>query len=524
MPRRSILGAFSLPAITLLAACGGPVGNRSDDPSAVTVLYDADERLFGPALPGESQFLMFLSLAGHDEAGNVVGRLARSWEHSPDFRRWIFHLRPDVLWHDGRPFTADDIRFSIELMAHPELRIHPASSDLDSMRVHDDTTLAFHFRQPFNAVDTWTVYWPRHHLEDLDPKAFYEWEFWTQPVGNGPYRYVRHVPKTMVELSANPDFYAGKPAIERVRIKFGAELGLAELLSGNVDVLTRVNSADLSKLGREEQFKVYRHLWPEMPWFFAVFWNHETPALGDPEVRMALTHAIDRRELMRLLNLPEEYRITDVPFTGRQYRRGEIPAPLAYDTAQAVALLEQKGWLRAGKDSVRQRNGQALEFTTLLGSGGVEEQAAVFVQESLRRIGVDMRIQPLDFGALAGSIRSGEYDAFFLPYFNHVEGHLGYLSGNEYQRPTDLWTPAVLGYENAEVTRLLVSIQATVDTAAIDSMYLELAPLILADLPVTYLFPMDETAVVRRNIRGLRSPYRANPIQYMEALWLEEGR
>ena len=72
-----------------------------------------------------------------------------------------------------------------------------------------------------NVPSDWTIFLPRHLLEDLDPGAFYDWDFWTHPVGNGPYRYVRHVPKTMIAFEANPDYFLGQPKIERVVLKFG---------------------------------------------------------------------------------------------------------------------------------------------------------------------------------------------------------------------------------------------------------------------------------------------------------------
>jgi ABC-type transport system substrate-binding protein len=64
----------------------------------------------------------------------------------------------------------------------------------------------------------WDVYFPRHLLEDLDPAEFFLWEFWTQPVGNGPYRYVNHDPETHIEFEANPDYYEGEPTIKRLII------------------------------------------------------------------------------------------------------------------------------------------------------------------------------------------------------------------------------------------------------------------------------------------------------------------
>ncbi len=205
---------------------------------------------------------MFLPLVTRDQSGQVQPRLAQRWQHSNDYREWTFHLRQDVRWHDGIPVTAHDIKFTLELFAHPDVLYDGIWRGIKSITVPDDWTLRITYTRPTDALYTWTVYYPRHLLKDLEPKEFYDWEFWTHPVGNGPYRYVRHVPKTMIELEANPDFYKGKAKIDRVVLKFGGGTALTELLSGNVDAITSVNRANISKLAGDPRFRVYDHGYP----------------------------------------------------------------------------------------------------------------------------------------------------------------------------------------------------------------------------------------------------------------------
>ncbi len=230
--------------------CGRDNERTPSNKSTITVLYPYDERVLGPYWEMPAKFLMFLPLVTEDSLGRPwVARLAERWEHSPDFRLWTFHLRRDVRWHDGVPVTAHDIKFSLGLFANPNILFDNLWHEIESFTVLDDFTFKMTFKKPVDALDSWMVYYPKHLLEELDPKEFWKWEFWTQPVGNGPYRYVRHVPKTMVELEANADFYGGKPKIDRVVLKLGGSAPLVELMSGNVDALTFINRADLPKLG-----------------------------------------------------------------------------------------------------------------------------------------------------------------------------------------------------------------------------------------------------------------------------------
>jgi peptide/nickel transport system substrate-binding protein len=163
--------------------------------------------------------------------------LAERWEHSPDYREWIVHLRRNIRWHDGAPVTAHDIKFTIDLWKHPDV-LYYAGAPYESVTVLDNHTVRLVYNGPgahhSALLGGWDVFYPKHLLEDLDPKEFTSWKFWTEPVGNGPYRYVRHVPRTMIELEANPDHYKGKPKIERLVIVGGDQQEIR--FSGTIEI------------------------------------------------------------------------------------------------------------------------------------------------------------------------------------------------------------------------------------------------------------------------------------------------
>ncbi len=438
------------------------------------------------------------------ENGELEGKLVESWESSADYHEVTYHLRTNVRWHDGVPVTAHDIKFSMELMTHPEV-LEEGPGFFGSITVLDDWTLRL--RDGHGGTDE--VFWPKHLLEHLDPKEFYEWEFWTHPVGNGPYRFVRYLPETMMEFEANPDYYKGEPKIERVVLKFAAEAGLTELLSGNVDAITEINSAQIPKLAADPRFRAYHSF---AGWWMqeAIYWQNDHPLFLDARVRRALTQAINRRELLRVVNMSETTPIIDGPYTLRQLRHGELPDPLPYDPVRARALFEAAGWRDPDGDGVRELEGKEFHFTALVGSFPPHNQEmAVYIQDQLRRVGVQMDIQPMDFGAVRGRIAAGEFEAamtsFTLPSGWH---HLG-------EGPP-------LGYENAEVVNLKDQAELTVDPDAKDRVYQELMEIFRADMPVTVLFPRMRTTVAHRRIQGLSSPWRADPVRYMDDLWLED--
>ncbi len=512
------------------AGCGRRGDQARAKQSTITVLNEGDEWVLGPEWDNPPKFLVFLPLVTRNAKGELEGRLAQSWQHSPDYRTWTVHLRNDVRWHDGVPVTAHDVKFTMDLLMNAGvLWVLPGAY---AVTVLDDRTytITYHrrhlgIRSP--ADDDYTVYFPKHLLEKLDPKQFTSWEFWTHPVGNGPYRYLRHVPKTMVEFEANPDYYRGKPKIERVVLKFGDPSGpggVTELLSGNVDVVRDINPMHVLKLRGDPRFRVYEAISQGNDvYVLALLWNQRHPPFRDPKVRRALTLAINRRELHQVLNLPEGFPIFDVPFTERQFRRAELPEPLPYDPELAKRLLDGAGWRDQKGEGLRQRGGRPFRFTALATPYHGGDKAAIYIQAGLRRVGIQMDVTVLEWEAMYGRVRAGEFEAAMpvMPlesirlFFGEAEiGDVGKFYGVPQRSP--------IGYANPRVTALLKELRVTFNPDEEDRIYHALWAIFQADLPVTFLNPEVNTTVLHRRVRGLSSPWRADPVWHMEDVWLED--
>lgn len=484
----------------VLSGCGG----GGDDPaysrgSTVVVAYP-----FETVIDETAEYLVFLTLVSLDENGELEGRLARSWEYSPDYREVTYHLRTNIRWHDGVPVTAHDIKFSMDLLTHPDV-LEESPGFFGTVTVVDDSTLTL---RDGNA-GTDEVYYPKHLLEDLEPKNFYNWDFWNEPVGNGPYRFVRYVPQTLMEFEANPDFYDGKPEIERVVLKFVGEAGLTELLSGNVDAITTTNPAQIPKLASDPRFRAYHSLavyWVQR----ALYWRNDHVLFRDPDVRRALTLAINREELLGVISLPQNIPIVDAPYTLTQLRRDQLPEPFPYDPARARALLDAAGWRDRTAVGVRERDGREFRFTVLVGSLPENIEIAVYIQDQFRRVGVVMDIRTLPNLNVFARIEEGNFEAALSAFT------IGFLQrfhfGERYP----------LGYENAELVALADQRDSNWDPETDDRIYRRLAEIFRADVPVTFLFPHVNTTLAHRRLRGLSSPWRADPIMIMEDLWLED--
>jgi peptide/nickel transport system substrate-binding protein len=216
--------------------------------------------------------------------------------------------------------------------------------------------------------------------------------------------------------------------------------------------------------------------------------------------------------------MPLDLPLLDGPFTPDQYRRGELPEARAFDPARARALLDSAGWRDDDGDGVRERDGRPFRFTALVRTFSSEnvpgsEPVAVYVQSRLRRVGVAMELQPLDPAVVTGRLESGDFEAVFswlrvyetswLQRFRFGEG-------------------APIGYRNPRVVELIDLARHTWVPEEEDRIYGELMEIFRADMPVTFLYPPVGLTVAHRRLRGLSTPWRYEPVEHMEELWVEE--
>ncbi len=297
--RRSVVVAFPVEPPTIEPSMGAGLGNR--EISAMTsaflaILAPGDEPL--PYLAEELPSL---------EKG--------TWRVLPDGQmETTYRLRSQATWHDGHPLTADDFVFGRQLHLDPELPIRFAELDrrIREMRAVDDTTLYILWREPFFRAGAVTGPYlaplPRHALGDLASngrEAFVNGPHWREGfLGAGPYRIERWEPGVELELRAHDGFVLGRPAIDRIVLKFIADVNvvLANLLSGAVDVgiSGRLNMAQTTTL-EQSGWGGRTEYWPGIPRFLEFQtrdWGDLRSEVLNVRVRRAAAHAIDRQAIV----------------------------------------------------------------------------------------------------------------------------------------------------------------------------------------------------------------------------------
>jgi len=420
---------LTLVAAMLLAACAKAPAGRAADPTVIIATTGDADFLLPPVTTETSGInvsdLLFCRLAELTAALNTVDDsgfrpvLARSWEH-PDSLTIVFHLDPRARWQDGVPVTAADVAYTFGVYRNPVVNapLAPFLAAIASVTARDSLTVAFRFRrwypeQLYDATYHMRIL-PRHLLDTIPAARLATAPFARAPVGDGPYRFVRWLAGSEIDLAADTTWFLGRPGLARLVWRVTPELATAvsELLAGEADAMEVIPARGL--LERVRQSTNVRLVPYPSPFYAAIVFNLRRPPFADRDLRRALAMAADRQTIVQSVFGP--FAEVAVGATSRmQWIWSDSIRQLPFDTAAAARALDQRGWRRSGPDGRRARGGTPLRFTLLVPtSSQVRQQAAVILQDELKRIGVDMQIQPLEFTVMEQRTQAGDFDAAFV--------------------------------------------------------------------------------------------------------------
>lgn len=358
---------------------------------------------------------------------NTVGdrgftpRLARSWQWSADSMSIAFSIDPRARWHDGRPVTANDVRFSFDLHKNPKAAAVQLSllADIDSVAVRDSGTAVVWFKrrtpEQFYSF-TYNVFpVPEHLLRDVAPEALLTSPAVTNPVGNGRFRLGRVEPGVRTEIVADTGNYRGRPKLDRIVITTvaDAEAAMTQLLAGQGDFVDFVPPDAQSKVDSAPQLKLVPY--PGLQNVYLGFNFKDSrggarphPLFGDRRVRLAIAMGLDRSAMLQNV-----YGARGILGTGPSARAfGDTTVVLPpFDRTRAAALLDSAGW-RVGVNGMRAKGGQPLTFKLAVPSSSAPRiRYAVLIQEQLRELGIRVALDQMDFNAFMDRGIRGLYDA-----------------------------------------------------------------------------------------------------------------
>ncbi len=370
---------------------------------------------------------VFDNLADIGPALNTVGdagftpRLSDRWRWASDSMSVSFHINPLARWHDGVPVTAEDVRYTFQLVKDPSLASPLASNldNIDSVSVIDSLTARvwFHQRTPdafFKAASP-VVILPMHLLNKTPAASLRESPFARAPVGSGRFRFAAWDHGARIVLHADSTNYRGRPNPDRVIWLVAADYPAAAVrfLGGDADFLDNVKPEYVSQVKAKGGEVVVS---PGSLDYGYVAFNLRNasnsgphPVFGDRETRRALVMAIDRPTMVRsvfdTLGL-----VAHGPAT-RILATSDTTIGIPYDPERASRTLDSLGW-RRGAGGMRSRRKTPLAFSLLVpSSSAIRMKIAVMLQEQWRKAGANVRIEPLELNAFGSRMDSRKFES-----------------------------------------------------------------------------------------------------------------
>jgi peptide/nickel transport system substrate-binding protein len=326
-----------------------------------------------------------------------------------------WRLRPGVAWHDGKPFTSADVKFTVEALNDPSY--NPESTDgfdrIASVETPDPLTAIVHYREVYApyAIQFVRGCFPAHVLagRDIDRATDYN----RNPLGTGPYRVAEWRTGEYILLERAPNYWrgGGMPRIKRLLFKFLANTNtrINQLRSGEAHVAALVPWDKLREVQQVPGLVVHRMM--GNAYEHITLSQKNVPAFGDVRVRRALAHAIDRRMLTRTI-LDDLAPVIDGPIQPLSWAYTDQVRRYEFDPGLARTLLDYAGWRDIDGDGIREREGRKLAFTLVTQAGfAIRENIAQAVQRQWREVGADVRVQLQDGTTISALWFEGRFDA-----------------------------------------------------------------------------------------------------------------
>lgn len=465
------------------------------NPVAAATIYDrhVDNLLYTP--------LIYL-----DQDLQPIPGLAESWDVSDGGKLYRFELNEKATFSDGTPVRASDVWFTLRKIIDPAseaVQVIGAFEHLDlaRTRVVDEHTIDIAFREPrasqmirFNDV----LVIPEHVYSKGNFRADYNFT----AVGSGPYRLVKRDPGKELILERRADYWAAKPAIQKIIMKVIVDHGTAwnALKRGDIDE-SRIASDVWFRERNDPTLKKiidFRRFYTLS--FNFITWNTRNPHLADKRVRRALAMCIPTEAVIQDL-YHGTARAMSGPFTPDDYAYNPNVPPVRYDPEGARALLAAAGWKDSNGDGALDRNGRPFKIEMIIMSGAATStQFGQMVQGEMKKIGVDVELNTIDPSVAIPRIIAGNYEAAYLAFELDADPDpFAILHSSQ-------WPPRGQNfsfYRNPEVDRLIDAARTELDRSKRKDLYWKLHEIAAADQPYTFTVQVSSKWAISRRVRNV---------------------
>ncbi|MDE3077236.1 MAG: peptide ABC transporter substrate-binding protein, partial [Chloroflexota bacterium] len=478
--------------------------------------------LWGTDVAGMAGELIYDKLVKLGSDGEFIPDLAKqvpTTENggvSSDGLTYTFQLRGDVKFQDGVTLTCKDVKFTWDTALDPKTHTKDrqiwTSAASGGVECKDEHTVVFHLKQPINnMLEIAALYGilPQHLLagKDINTDPFNQ-----KPIGTGPFKLTDWVKGDHLTFVKNPAYFQGAPNLDGVVIRYmpDANALLAATHTGELDVRLGVSAAQLEAAS---QLKAYDLVSIPIQSIFNMYLNWQKPGLSDPDVRLALAHAIDKEGISKTI-LKGTATSVDVPVPPQSWAYSSPPR-IAYDPALAKKMLDQAGW-KPEPDGVRTKGGQRLKFTILTIPEFERLKVLQVVVQQWKAIGVQADLSTADLATWAHRVSQGDFDVAygFYSYTYSVDNRpLLACDRKVGNRNYGHWCVAALD-------KLMADAAATPDQPARKALFAQFQRQFEQSMPIIPMFARSEVDSMSKKFHAFKpNPYQSQGISDFWNAW-----
>ena len=444
------------------------------------------------------------------------GELASVFKVSEDGLTHTFYLRKGVKWHDGKPFSGEDVKVTLDRIMDPAVRAASTRATLEpyiksyTLLAPDRFEIQLKVRSPFFRVALANLdILPAHIIGKGDLN---EHPFLRKPVGTGPFKFASWKSGQHITLERWDGYWGAKPRLGKVIYKLVSDPAMALKLArkGEIDFVPRVRPAQWVQTVKKEQVFLHefvrtRHYPPGITY---IMFNHKRPIFSDVRVRRALAMLLDLDTVVGKIMHGIGKRVGPLYWFKDPHFAADIK-PIPYDPEAAKGLLAQAGFADKDGDGVLERGGEPLRFTFLYVAASKSQQRWLTIyQQALRKAGVALEINPMDWAAYLERLRTHDFDAAalgmrFTGPFSDLYEQLHSSQAADGQNYSS--------YANPDADRLMEQIRVEMDEKKRAVLSVALQRLLALEVALVPLFAEEEVGVVSRRVHGV----------YTSALWYQ---
>jgi peptide/nickel transport system substrate-binding protein len=450
--------------------------------------------------------LIFSGLTRLGPGGEVLPDLAKSWEISSDGRVVTFHLREDVRWHTGAPFSAEDVVFTYNLLKEPALRADPGQAPLwRQIHCHapNESTVSCQLPGPFSPFFAFAAIGilPAHILGAVEPSALFDDPFNRHPVGTGPFR-LTELNSMHAVLKANAGYHLGAPGIGEIEFRFhaGNAAAAAAVVSGEADGLLLDPSATQAEFDALIMTGGLRAYTANRTAYTILYMNNATPPLNDKAVRRAIAAAIDVQQIVSEVLGPRAV-VAGSPIVPGTWAYNPEITPYEHDDDDARRALEEAGWELPDGGDVRVKDGVELRISLLTDQDAVRGAIAGRIAGELDGVGIAATVVREDSTALVRD--------FLIPR-EYQAAIFGWDPGPD-PDPYPAWHSSQMteagrnlaNYQSTDADPLLEQARRTIDLDHRQRLYYRFQEIFHEDVPSLLLYYSVSTYFVREGVSGI---------------------